>query len=657
MSFATSLALLVAVLVGLPLAAHLLRRGKTEEQEFPPVHLVPVVAATSDRRSRLEDRWLLLLRAAMVAALAILGATPFVRCSRLSVDRPQGASVALALVVDDSQSMRSVLPSGETRFEAAVHGAQQLLSSAREGDAIAILLAGNPARLVLSATLDLKLARSTLDALRVTDRSTDVGEAVQLARVALKELPHVEKRVVLLSDLADQQLPNGEPPLWAPLASLRSAVDNCGISKAERLAQSVVVTVGCNSSAAANERSVEVLLADDPSAKALTTLTLQAVSGEQTLSGDVSSFDFELKVRLTGKDGIERDNQAYVAARSAGLRVAVLADTNRAAVVTGGPTILEQALGALDETLDVRPLGSVPEAVDDLAGTAALLVDDPAGLGPEARSALTAWVTRGGTLLGLLGPALNGSELTASIEPFARQGARWENQPGGNLDPTTFAWLGESAQSLQTLAERGRVRLDGSDLPETEVMGRWQDGVPWLFRRRLGRGAIFTVGLPASVEQSDFALRPGFLALLAHVISVARERVSPQSSAAGSTWAFPVEAAPTVFGPLEHQGTTATLTAAAAPNPRETWFVPELTGLYNVEYDGKKERRVVILDAPELTRQPLDVTAGDTKRAEADASARVDTSPEWALALLGLFTLELLMRTFGPKVLGRLRRA
>src|SRR5262249_27094046 len=105
MSFLTALALGLAVLVIAPTLAHLLRRGRAQEQDFPPTRLVPLAKATTRERSKLEDRGLLLLRALLIIALSILGAGPLVRCSRVALGRSGGASVALAIVVDDSASM------------------------------------------------------------------------------------------------------------------------------------------------------------------------------------------------------------------------------------------------------------------------------------------------------------------------------------------------------------------------------------------------------------------------------------------------------------------------------------------------------------------------------------------------------------------------
>ena len=101
MSFAVAAALGVAALLVVPALAHLLRRGRARELAFPPAALVPNTRSTARQKRRLEDRLLLALRVLSVILLALLGATPLVQCQRVSLSRHAGASVALALVVDD----------------------------------------------------------------------------------------------------------------------------------------------------------------------------------------------------------------------------------------------------------------------------------------------------------------------------------------------------------------------------------------------------------------------------------------------------------------------------------------------------------------------------------------------------------------------------
>lgn len=652
MSFATAAALLITLLVAVPVIAHLLRRGKTQEQEFPPAGLVPKVAVTSEQRSRIEDLLLLLLRAAMIIALAILGATPFVRCSDLSVDRQSGASVALAIVLDDSQSMQAVTSEGETRFELAKAGARQLLQSAREGDAVALISGGAPARLVRSAGADLSATREALDSMHVTDRSTDLGEAVALARSSLTDLPHVDKRVIVLSDLAARALPHGEPRPWTPLPELRVPVDNCGIATAERQNRGVLATIGCTSEQAAQGRKLQVFIAGEEGDEPLAEADLQSVSGLQKLDVKVDSLGLDVRVALSGEDAIASDDRGEVTKLTSELSVAVAADPARASTITGGPTVIVQALQALDPELDVRPLGELPQAAEDLKRYAALIIDDPPGLSPEERSALASWVEAGGAALALLGPASTNAQLASSLEPFARQGAQWEDKSPVGLSSDSLAWLGNEGKTLASLGGGGRTRLDAADLPGTQVVGKWEDDVPWLFQRKLGSGVLFTAGTPASVEHSDFALRPGFLALLDVVVQHGRQSRGPKRSTAGVAWTFPADVEVRGTGP---GGAITTKPIMLQEQPAEQ-FVPERAGRYQLEIGDDQESRVVVLDPDELVLQPLDAEAVEQSASTAAADTMVNASPQWALLLLALFTGEMLFRIFGERWKRRFRK-
>src|SRR5262249_5225326 len=157
-----------------PIAAHLLRRRTAEERLFPPARLVPASPPVARRRSMLEDRALFAIRALAIAALAVLGATPFFHCSRLALSRTGRASVSLAIVLDDSLGVRAPNDGsgGKTRFERALSAARELASGAHAGDAVAIVLAGAPARVALASTTNLAAATAALDQVEASDRAT-----------------------------------------------------------------------------------------------------------------------------------------------------------------------------------------------------------------------------------------------------------------------------------------------------------------------------------------------------------------------------------------------------------------------------------------------------------------------------------------------------
>ena len=127
-------------------------------------------------------------------------------------------------------------------------------------------------------------------------------------------------------------------------------------------------------------------------AEALGSAPLLSRSGVQTVVVPAPSKQEVLGVRLSGRDQLQRDDLAAVGRESSALEVAVNADSSRGAVSTGGPSLVEQALSALGGGIAVRPLSVLPEQGEQLNRYGALILDDPGGLGPEQRSALTAWV-------------------------------------------------------------------------------------------------------------------------------------------------------------------------------------------------------------------------------------------------------------------------
>ena len=633
MSFVTVLALGLSLLVLAPTIAHLLRRGRAREQPFPPAALVPEARATTRERSRLEDRGLLLLRALMILCLAVLGAGPLVQCSRVALGRSGGASVAIALVIDDSASMRGRPGGDKSRFEKAVEAARQLLASARDGDAVALVLAGKPARLSLAAGTDLQAAARALSELRPSDRATDLSAGLALARAALSSLPHKDKRIVLLSDLAGELPPEPSKDVWAPLPELAGKLDDCGVLSAVQSGKRVTATVACSSEAAARARSLR-LISSDATAKVEARLVVQG--GEQSLTLEAKAA--ALSVELTGKDQNPDDDRAEVAPESRSLSLAVHADTTRERVATGGPPLLEQALHALSVGAPVRPLPDLPREARELDDVAALFIDDPPGLTPETRGALDSWLGTGAVAALFLGQHAQDMQLGESLEPFARGTVAWELlATGQQSDVTSFGWLGVEAQSLADLAPKGRARLDTALLPGAEVVGRWSDGKVLVARQERGRGLLYSIGLPVSIDASDLSLRPGFLALLDHLVDEALRRRGPRASEAGTEWWFPAA------GNLRITGNGgAALALREADGQRVA--TADTTGRYEIALNGTKETRFITLPAEEVLATPKQELPAAWRDSKAAGAARVDASPELGWLLLALLAVEMAVR-------------
>ncbi len=642
MTFLAPLALLVGLLAITPVIAHALRRGKAEPQPFPAARLVTQLQATARSQSSLQDRALLSLRLLLIACLAVLGASPFVSCSRLALSRDAGASMAIAMVIDDSASMR-VTTDSKTRFQDAVEGARQLLQSARPGDAFSIVLAGHPARVVTPATTDLSSALTTLSSLSVSDRPTDLEAALRLAQGTISGLPQADRQVVVLSDFATEAPLELEEEVSTPLEKLRAPFENCAIAKAQLEGHRVAAELGCTSAAAARGRQVELVTGDGE------VISTQPLEDTVSLSAEGLSRSTKASVRLSpGEedflDQIPEDDEAPVLQANTKLLVGLRADAARSGLRTGGSTILKAALDSLDAAAKLEPLALLPESSTELEPFSALIIDDPPGFTPEAAEALEEFARAGGVVMGFLGPRVRNAPLGSDFRPLIDGAATWSTSRVSGIDPQAETGLGPLTIGWADIEPTGHVQV--GEQPDARVLARLQGGAPLLLERPRGRGLLIASLLPSSVDVSDFALRPAFLALLEHVLHEAAIRHGTAATTCGSNWEIP-------------QGTTVTgPQGPVEPTARKGTFTvqPNIAGRYVLQHAGQTSIRHAIVDLDENLLQPRELNTTGQVEAASSSQQRVDISREIALVILVLGILELALRAVTRNSMGLWRR-
>lgn len=644
MTFLVPLALAGLLLIAAPLVAHALRTQRERPVPFPGAKLVPRVRSSTEARGRFEDLSLLATRLLLLGMLVGLGASPLVSCERLSLARTAGGSVAIVLVIDDSASMGAI-DGGRSRFERAQDGARELLDSARRGDSVALVLAGAPARVVLPPTNDVERARALVQRLRVTDRGTDLGSALALGRDILEELPQKQHALTLLSDLSTSESLSLPADVDVPLEGLASGVANCGVFAQGRRETTVTAEVVCSARESLVGRKVELVgLGEDAlgvtptEGKVLTDSPARELVELSVPAGTPPTAP--LALRLTppvdlSRDRMTSDDVAFVPSRGSGLTVGLLSDRERARVSTSSTTVARAALDALGGAATIEPLIAVPEDPSHLEGLDALVLDDPTGLTPEASRALGAWLGQGGVTLALLGPGVDAAPLGSTFEPLVLGAPRWlpkkENIPAIRAVPTSF--LGPLAHDWSDLEPAGRVAIPAQ--PGAELVATFADDSPLVLSRQVGRGAVLVSALPSSVDVSDFALRPAFLALLDHALSLAGTSGGTDSSEAGEP--MRVEPAFTVTGPA------GPLELDRGPDAPRT-VTPELRGRYRIHSPDETTYRTV-RGHPEESTFAHFVKPGAGKRAAGvSRQSQVDVSREFALGALLLGLVELVLR-------------
>jgi hypothetical protein len=314
----------------------------------------------------------------------------------------------------------------------------------------------------------------------------------------------------------------------------------------------------------------------------------------------------------------------------------VVADPTRGSGDTGGAPLVEQAIVALDRDVSVRPLGLLPEDEVELERYALLLLDDPAGILPEPRRALSAWIEKGGIALALLGRAAERMQLGSTLEPFVQGSVEWRESPSALLvNARELSFLGPESNALAALEVRGRAVFETQGLAGAKITARFADGTPFLVERALRRGTALTVALPSSIAESDLALNPAFLALLDHVISEAEKRRGRRHTTAGTSFGFG-GAKPQVLGPEGPVDLEET--------PEGQQAQTAIRGFYRVTVDQREELRSVAIEANEITDVPKQRESDELGVSRVQENPTVDVSNETAFVLLLLLGLELALR-------------
>lgn len=200
MSFLAPWALLLAAAAGVPLLLHLLRRRTGAKVDFPAVRYLLRAEREHAREVKLRNLLLMVLRVAIVLALAFAAARPVGPLPGVG-----HAPIAVALVLDNSLS-------------SAAAGAEGPMLGRLTGVARAIVDAAGPGDRLWIVTFDGAVTggsagtlRAALPRVRALDGAGDAAGALRRATTLVKESGLPNRRVVLLTD--------GQESSWRDIAA------------------------------------------------------------------------------------------------------------------------------------------------------------------------------------------------------------------------------------------------------------------------------------------------------------------------------------------------------------------------------------------------------------------------------------------------------
>ena len=200
MSFLNAIMLAGIAAVSVPIIIHLLNRRKFKTVTWAAMKFVKLSVDQNQRRMRIEDLILLLIRCALVALLALALARP---ASKDTVSDALGQTKVTAFVIlDNSYSMDLQGRDGKNTFEEARSAAQETLKALPSGSAVGVLLASDIVQGVIDEpTYDLNQAEQAIKDANVGHHATDLYPAVEYAVKALKPLQTAQpKEVYVITD-------------------------------------------------------------------------------------------------------------------------------------------------------------------------------------------------------------------------------------------------------------------------------------------------------------------------------------------------------------------------------------------------------------------------------------------------------------------------
>jgi hypothetical protein len=228
-----------------------------------------------------------------------------------------------------------------------------------------------------------------------------------------------------------------------------------------------------------------------------------------------------------------------------------------------------------------------------------------------------------------------------SLSPFLEGSAVWSPIDSLGFDPASLKWLGATGTSWIDIHARARLEFEQAVPTAATVRGRWQDDRVAMFENQLGRGLTWTIGLPASTNVSDLALRPALLALLDRVIETARHRGLSPITLVGHAWKTDAHDYFKVTGPDGAQVLPDTPSGVAGT---ETWYTPTLSGVYKFQMDGDVQLRIAHVEPDEIVEPPNSALITETQR-NASVPSLLELSPHIVASILALLLLELLVRS------------
>ncbi len=510
-----------AAAVALPIYLHLLRRRTTTPRPFSSLMFFEPRTQSSIRHRRLRYLALLSLRMLLLALLALAFANPFVR---RPVPRVPSGRLRL-IVLDDSFSMRA-----GTRMSDAKREALRTLADGRSADPVQVLALDTQLHALTPPTRDAAAARAAIESVAAGDSRSSFAELARAARLMSDEA-HASLELHLFSDMQRSSMPatfaemtfsdaitlvphpvaKSATPNWT-VESVTAPGQLWGSPRAATPAHVQAVITGYGTPAAT--RTVSLLINGKTAATRPVAVPANGRATVEFTSLDVAYGFSRCEVRIDSADAFPNDDGYVFAVERSDPRPVLFV---HAATDTRSPRYFGDALASAGQSAFTFESVTVEQALAlPLSKYGFVVLSNLSGLPSAFESALTGYVTRGGSVFIALGASAAGRSRIPITGATIRRARDYARESSGDR----FLAVGEtdsSHASIGKVASLPGVRffyVVDVDPGDARVVARLTDRTPLLIDRKIGEGRVllFTSGFDNLTN--DFPLHPAFVAFV-----------------------------------------------------------------------------------------------------------------------------------------------
>lgn len=539
--FPAFLAALAALAV--PIWLHMRHSDKDKPFRFPSLMFLEKLPIRTASRRRIVDIPLLLLRLAAITLLVLAFGRPYFsrNVDEAMAQRPR----AIVILLDRSGSM------GHTDvWAAALDSARAKLTGIQSTDRVALVLFDEEAEVAQSFTSDLSLLRAAIAAAKPGDRGTRYAAALRAARQLLSAAPDATHEVYVVTDvqrsgvsgLAGLDLPTGMTIVAVPVSPKRRA-NSAVVSVDVRRITGQRVTVAVQARVVTRElpsaRRVRASLALNGRPSGTRDVTLP-VSGDLTIAFDAVPLP---SGRVTGTVTLEKDALAFddvfrfTLPDEDQLRVLLVVPDDASSDET---VYFERALG-IGKAPTVAIERRRPATIDarSLRGAALVVLWDTRPVG----AALEPWVRGGGGLVVAASTRLAARPANSLLVPATITGMTDRSADRGGTfgevsrEHPLFSPFRDASSGLGLARFLRYPRMEPTQ--GTDVLARFDDGLPAVVERREGAGRVVVVAVPLHVRESagDFPLQAAYLPMLRRlVLHTSGHESAPLWRLTGESW-------------------------------------------------------------------------------------------------------------------------